>query len=53
MSNIDAKALSLGVSDSSPWDLEMAQRGFKVIEYDASIEKCPYSHENIIFHKNL
>ncbi len=34
MSNIDAKALSLGVSDSSPWDLEMAQRGFKVIEYD-------------------
>ncbi|ENL6323373.1 FkbM family methyltransferase [Campylobacter jejuni] len=53
MSNIDAKALSLGVSDSSPWDLEMAQRGFKVIEYDASIEKCPYSHENIIFHKKF
>ncbi|HEF1394712.1 TPA: FkbM family methyltransferase [Campylobacter jejuni] len=53
MSNIDAKALSLGVSDSSPWDLEMAQRGFEVIEYDASIEKCPYSHENIIFHKKF
>nr|WP_276149105.1 hypothetical protein [Campylobacter jejuni] len=53
MSDIDVKALSLGVSDSSPWDLEMAQRGFKVIEYDASIEKCPYSHENIIFHKKF
>ncbi|EKA8182409.1 FkbM family methyltransferase [Campylobacter jejuni] len=53
MSNIDAKALSLGVSDSSPWDLEMAQRGFKVIEYDASIEKCPYNHENIVFHKKF
>ncbi|MGM9107591.1 hypothetical protein ACTFFF_08925, partial [Campylobacter jejuni] len=53
MSNIDVKALSLGVSDSSPWDLEMAQRGFKVIEYDASIEKCPYNHENIVFHKKF
>ncbi|HEF8152387.1 TPA: hypothetical protein SBD02_001662 [Campylobacter jejuni] len=53
MSDINTKALSLGVSDSSPWDLEMAQRGFKVIEYDASIEKCPYDHENIVFHKKF
>lgn len=53
MRNSDAKAISLGVSDSSPWDLEMAQRGFKVIEYDGSIEKCPYNHENIVFHKKF
>ncbi|HEH4747661.1 TPA: FkbM family methyltransferase [Campylobacter coli] len=53
LSNTDAKAISLGVSESSPWDLEMAQRGFKVIEYDASIEKCPYNHENIVFYKKF
>lgn len=45
------KALSLGVSEYSPWDLEMANLGFKVIEYDASIEASPYQHENISFHK--
>lgn len=50
---VDAVALSLGVSESSPWDLEMAQRGFKVIEYDASIQACPYNHENITFHKKF
>lgn len=47
------KALSLGVSDYSPWDLEMAQKGFKVIEYDGSIERGPYNHPNIIFHKKF
>lgn len=47
------KALSLGVSDYSPWDLEMAQKGFKVIEYDGSIERSPYNHPNIIFHKKF
>ncbi|WP_238386977.1 MULTISPECIES: FkbM family methyltransferase [unclassified Campylobacter] len=35
----------------SPWDLEMANLGYKVIEYDASIEQSPYTHENISFHK--
>ncbi|CAM2808783.1 FkbM family methyltransferase [Helicobacter burdigaliensis] len=50
---MDSKALSLGVSESSPWDLEMAERGYEVIEYDASIEKCPYNHKNIIFHKKF
>ena len=29
----------------------MAQRGYKVIEYDGSIEQCPYNHPNITFHK--
>lgn len=53
MKNSNAKALSLGVSESSPWDLEMANIGFEVIEYDASIEKSPYNHENIVFHKKF
>lgn len=47
------KAISLGVSESSPWDLEMANLGYQVIEYDASIEKCPYEHKNIKFHKKF
>lgn len=46
-------ALSLGVSDYSPWDLEMAQKGFKVIEYDGSIEKGPYNYPNITFYKKF
>ncbi|PZT47477.1 hypothetical protein B6S12_08775 [Helicobacter valdiviensis] len=50
---MDSKALSLGVSESSPWDLEMAKKGYQVIEYDASIEKSPYNHKNIIFHKKF
>ncbi|WP_223810435.1 hypothetical protein [Campylobacter sp. LR291e] len=47
------KALSLGVSEHSPWDLEMANLGVKVIEYDASIQNSPYKHENISFHKKF
>ena len=31
----------------------LAEKGFKVIEYDASIDKCPYKHPNISFHKNI
>ncbi|MCI5968561.1 hypothetical protein [Helicobacter sp.] len=48
-----AKAISLGVSKYSPWDLEMAEMGYKVIEYDGSIEKSPYDHPNITFHKKF
>lgn len=50
---LNGKAISLGVSESSPWDLDMANRGFKVIEYDASIKYSPYQHENITFHKKF
>ena len=46
-------ALSLGVSQSSPWDLHMANLNYRVVEYDASIEKSPYIHPNISFHKNF
>ncbi|MCR6575363.1 hypothetical protein CINS5915_03155 [Campylobacter insulaenigrae] len=31
----------------------MADLGFEVVEYDGSIEKCPYKHKNIIFHKKF
>ena len=46
--------MSLGVSAYSPWDLEMANRGFLVLEFDASIENSPYpNHPNIKFFKQF
>ena len=48
------KALSLGVSESAPWDLEMANLGYEVLEFDASIESSPYPwHANIKFFKKF
>lgn len=44
-------AYSLGVSPHSPWDLEMAEHGFKVYQYDASIDEQPDAHPNLFFHK--
>ncbi|MCC8180684.1 MAG: hypothetical protein LIP23_07230 [Planctomycetes bacterium] len=49
----DGLAISLGVSDYSPWDLEMAKRGFVVHQYDGSIENNPDTHPNIFFHKQF
>lgn len=44
-------AYSFGVSDSSPWDLAMANRGFRVFQYDGTIEREPDRHPNIFFNK--
>ena len=43
-------AYSLGISTYAPWDMEMAERGFIVHQYDASIANTPTPHPNIIFH---
>ena len=43
-------AYSLGISHYAPWDMEMAERGFKVHQYDASIADTPTPHPKIIFH---
>ena len=47
------KAVSLGVSPYLPWDLDMANFGYKVLQYDASIDTAPYNHPNITFHKKF
>ena len=48
------QCVSLGVSDYSPFDLEMADMGYEVLEYDASIESSPYpNHPNIKFFKKF
>lgn len=44
-------AYSFGVSAVSPWDLDMAERGFKVFQYDGSVNSGPDKHPNIFFHK--
>ncbi len=51
--DVQPKAVSLGVSPYSPWDLEMAEKGYLVLQYDASIDRSPDLHENIIFHKKF
>jgi hypothetical protein len=44
-------AYSFGVSDYSPWDLAMAKKGFRVFQYDGTIEREPDKHPNIFFNK--
>ncbi|WP_289188989.1 hypothetical protein [Helicobacter japonicus] len=53
-SNSSPKVVSLGVSEYSPFDLEMADMGYEVLEYDASIKSSPYpKHPNIKFFKKF
>ena len=47
----DGITYSFGISDYSPWDLEMANRGFKVYQYDGTVPQSPDEHPNIIFTK--
>lgn len=47
----DGIAYSFGISDYSPWDREMAERGFKVYQYDGTVAKGPDEHPNLIFTK--
>lgn len=48
----DGIAYSFGVSAFSPWDLDMAERGFKVFQYDGTVEGNPHPHPNIFFHRH-
>jgi hypothetical protein len=44
-------AYSFGVSDYSPWDLQMAERGYHVYQYDGTIEKAPDEHPLLEFNR--
>jgi hypothetical protein len=37
-------AYSLGINDEISWDLDMAQKGIKIFQYDHTIERLPYQH---------
>ena len=47
------RALSFGIDVNDDWDLELAQSGIVVSQYDHSIDDAPSKHENLIFHKKM
>ncbi|MFV0280965.1 MAG: hypothetical protein ACK5JM_09450 [Rhodoblastus sp.] len=46
-------ALSFGVSVDDSWDLEIARRGVRVLQFDHTIDAAPSSHELLQFHKTM
>jgi hypothetical protein len=50
LDGIDA-AYSLGIFDEVSWDLEMANRGIPVIQYDDSVDAPPVEHKHFTFSK--
>lgn len=50
---MSTKSCFSGVLEFSPWDLEIANMGYQVLQYDASIKQSLDSHPNIIFHKKF
>ncbi len=46
-------ALSFGVDINADWDLEVAQRGVRVQQYDHSIAEAPIIHPLILFFKKM
>ncbi len=40
---------SFGIDFYAPWDMDMAQRGFHVYQYDGTIETPPATHEMLHF----
>ena len=46
------KVLSFGISNYSPWDLEIAEMGFVVHQWDGTISAPPDKHSNLVFHNH-
>jgi len=44
-------AYSFGISTFAPWDLEMANQGYEIFQYDGTVEGPPNRHSLIRFHK--
>lgn len=44
-------AYSLGISDDVSWDLDMAERGCDLFQYDHTINRLPRDHVNFHWHK--
>ncbi len=49
----DGIAYSLGIDTNVDWDLDMAQRGFQVFQYDGSVAASPVEHEAFSFDKSF
>ncbi len=48
-----ACGLSFGVNDNDTWDLEIAERGVRVLQFDHTIERAPSTHPLLEFHKTM
>jgi hypothetical protein len=46
------RALSLGVGHDVTWDLDMAERGFRVFQYDHSVPRSPQANPQFVFSRN-
>jgi hypothetical protein len=44
-------ALSLGINDNDDWDLDIAQKGIPVQQFDHSIDAAPSNHPLLSFYK--
>ncbi len=44
-------AFSLGIENDDTWDIDCANRGIRVYQYDYSIDKAPHEHTLTEFHK--
>ena len=44
-------ALSLGIGTDVTWDIAIADKGIKVMQYDANIDKPPVQHDRFTFRR--
>jgi hypothetical protein len=44
-------AISLGIGRDVSWDVAMAARGIRVMQYDASVDASPQADERFVFHR--
>ncbi len=47
----DGCAYSIGVGPDTSWDVDMADRGWEVFQYDHTVEDAPHRHARCHFHK--
>lgn len=44
-------AVSLGINDDVSWDIDIADRGLQIYQYDHTVDAPPVKHKNFLFHK--
>src|SRR5207248_2425516 len=44
-------ALSLGIGLDVSWDMDIARRGIRILQYDHSVSASPQTHENFSFYR--
>ncbi len=45
-------AISLGIADEVSWDIELANAGLRIVQFDFSVPGPPVLHKNFEFHKS-